>query len=131
MQALNPIERIHLRQKLGREYAEEVELPVLLAFDGVKREKSTGRMANTVALHLVAAQCLFHALKAPKELDVARVASNHWGVACARPDHPLRLTTTEYMAVRKCLKLYFRALPKIEIGTYRTAANAAAQLMNS
>lgn len=128
---MNPIERIHLRQKLGREYAEEIELPVTLAFDAAKRELATGRMANTVGQHLVTAQVLFQKLKAPKELDVARVASQHWGIACSRPDHPLRLTTTEYLAVRACLKLYFRALPKIEIGTYRVASNAAIQLMGS
>lgn len=126
---MNAFDLIALKQKVGREYADDVELFVLAHFDAAKRGKLGPVGYNFISRHLVQAQFIFARLRAPEMLLLARLAGTAWQNAGARPGELASLTTTEYTAMRAGLRAYFRALPKIEAGTYRQACNVADQVM--
>jgi hypothetical protein len=126
---VNALELIALKQRVPADYVEEIEMFVLVRFDAAKRGRLDGVGYNFISRHLVQAQYIFARLKAPKELDIARAAGVAWIKAGARPTDELDLTTAEYTAMRAGLRAYFRALPKIEIATYRQACNVAEQAM--
>lgn len=126
---MTPFELIALKQKVGREYADEAELFVLIHFDAAKRGRCTAQGYNFISRHLVMAQFIFARLRQAALLDVVRVAGIAWQKAGARPGEFASLTTAEYAAMRSGLRAYFRALPKIEAGTYRQACNVADQVM--
>jgi hypothetical protein len=126
---MSPFELIALKQKIGREYADEAELFVLTHFDAAKRGLLGPIGYNFISRHLVQAQYIFAKLKQPALLDVVRVAGEAWQKAGGRPGEFASLTTAEYTAMRAGLRAYFRALPKIEAGTYRQACNVADRVM--
>jgi hypothetical protein len=126
---MNAFELIAMKQKVSREYADEVELFVLAHFDAAKRGKLGPIGYNFVSRHLVQAQYIFARLKNPERQQLVRLASEAWLKAGARPTDTADLTTQEYTAMRGGLKAYFRALPQIEAGTYRQAVNIAEQVM--
>lgn len=124
-----PFGLISAKQKVGAEYTAEVELFVLLHFDAAKRGRCTAQGYNFISRHLVQAQYIFARLKADGYLDVVRAAGNAWSKAGVRPGEYASLTTAEYQAMRAGLKAYFKALPRVETGTYRQACNVADQVM--
>lgn len=126
---MTPFELIAMKQKIGQEYADEAELFVLIHFDAAKQEQLGPIGYNFISRHLVQAQFIFAKLKAPQLLDLARKAGTAWQKAGARPGTYASLTTGEYQAMRAGLRAYFRALPKIEVGTYRQACNVADRIM--
>ena len=126
---MNPFELIATKQKVPQDYADEVALFVLIHFDTAKRGLCGVAGYNFVSYHLVAAQYIFARLKYPPGLERARNAGVAWGKAGARQTAFVDLTTQEYLAVRACLQAYLRAIPKIEVGTYRQACNVADQAM--
>ncbi|MES2348332.1 MAG: hypothetical protein V4641_12265 [Pseudomonadota bacterium] len=75
------------------------------------------------------AQYIFAKLRQPALLDIVRVAGIAWQKAGARPGEFAAMTTAEYGAMRAGLRVYLRALHKIEVGTYRQACNVADQVM--
>lgn len=126
---MTPFELIALKQKVGAEYADEVALFVLCHFDAAKRGRCTAQGYNFISRHLVQAYFIAARLKDPRAMQRIQAAGDAWRKAGDRPAEAADLTTTEYTTVRDGLKLYFRALPKIEAGTYRQACNVADQLM--
>ena len=126
---MTPFDLIALKQKVGREYADEAALFVLIHFDAAKRGRLEPIGYNFISRHLVMAQYIFAKLKAPEYLLLARLAGTAWQNAGARPGELVSLTTNEYTAMRAGLAAYFRTLPKIEAGTYRQACNVADQVM--
>ena len=126
---MSPFDLIALKQRIGREYADEAELFVLTHFDAAKRGLLGPIGYNFISRHLVQAQYIFAKLKAHDYLLLARMAGTAWQNAGARPGEFVSLTTNEYTAMRAGLRAYFRALPKIEAGTYRQACNVADQVM--
>lgn len=126
---MTPFELIALKQKVGREYADEAELFVLLHFDAAKRGRCTGPGYNFVSRHLVMAYFIGARLKSTAFMALAQAAGDAWRKAGERPTDSADLTTTEYNAVRAGLRAYFRELPRIEAGTYRQACNVAEQVM--
>lgn len=126
---MTPFELIAFKQKIGQDYADEVALFVLCHFDSARRGLLGNIGYNFVSRHLVQAQYIFARLKAPAQLEIVKKAGNAWIKAASRPTEKLDLTTSEYNAMRAGLREYFRALPKIEVGTYRNACNVADQAM--
>lgn len=126
---MTPFELIALKQKVGPEYAADVELFVLLHFDAAKRGRVTPQGFNFVSYHLVVAQFVFARLKATDFLNRVRIAGRAWQKSGARPGEHASLTTSEYADMRAGLKAYFKALPRIEAGTYRQGCNVADQIM--
>lgn len=126
---MNPFELIALKQRIGTEYAAEVELFVLAHFDAAKRGRLGAIGYNFISRHLVQAQYIFIRLKQQEALKLAQEAGKAWLTAGARQTAEADLTTGEYQAMRACLKAYFKTLPRIEVGTYRQACNAAEQVM--
>lgn len=126
---MNQFELIARKQKLGHDYADEAALFVLCHFDAAKRGRLGPVGYNFVTRHLVMAQYIFAKLKAPGMLAVVQRAGEAWQKAGARPGEHASLTTTEYSAMCAGLRAYFRALPRIEVGTYRQAVNVADQVM--
>lgn len=126
---MTPFELIALKQKVGQDYADEAALFVLIHFDAAKRGALGAIGYNFISRHLVMAQFIFAKLRQPAMLDMVRVAGEAWQRAGARPGEFASLTTAEYSAMCAGLRLYLRALPKIEAGTYRQACNVADQVM--
>lgn len=126
---MTPFELIALKQKVGAEYADEVTLFVLAHFDAAKRGRCTAQGYNFISRHLVQAYFIMAKLKDHPRMVVLQAAGDAWRKAGDRPTLNADLTTSEYQAVRKGLALYFKTLPKIEVGTYRQACNVADQLM--
>jgi hypothetical protein len=127
---MSPFELIALKQKVGREYADEAELFVLVHFDAARRGRCDTIGYNFISRHLVMAQYIFAKLKAPDLLRATQHAADAWRSAGERPTKNADLTTPEYIAMRHGLHAYFRALPRIEAGTYRQACNVADQVMS-
>lgn len=127
---INPLVIIASKQAVGQDYADEAELFVLIHLDAAQPHARLGPIGyNFISRHLVQAQFIFAKLKAPQLLDTVRKAGTAWQKAGARPGTYASLTTGEYQAMRAGLRAYFRALPKIEVGTYRQACNVADQVM--
>jgi len=126
---VTPFELIALKQKVGHDYADEAALFVYCHFDAAKRGQLGPIGYNFISRHLVQAQFIFARLKAPQMLLLVRLAGEAWQKAGARPGELVSLTTNEYTALRAGLIAYFRALPKIEVGTYRQACNVAEKAM--
>ncbi|MES2320196.1 MAG: hypothetical protein V4631_22190 [Pseudomonadota bacterium] len=126
---MTPFELIALKQRVGREYADEAELFVLIHFDAAHRKVLGPIGYNFISRHLVIAQYVFAKLRQPALLDLVRVAGIAWQRAGGRPGELASLTTAEYAAMRAGLRVYFRALHKIEVGTYRQGCNVADQVM--
>jgi hypothetical protein len=118
-----------LKTKVGREYADEAELFVLIHFDAAKRGQLGPIGYNFISRHLVMAQYIFARLKNAEFMLLAQLAGEAWQKAGARPTESAELTTNEYTAMRAGLAAYFKALPRIEAGTYRQAVNVAEQVM--
>lgn len=129
MAGANPIVLTALKQPVGREYADEVELWVWLHFDAAKRGFCGVDGYNFISRHLVHAQFIFAKVKQPGLLEVVRRAGAAWGHAGARPGKLVSLTTREYTDVRAGLRAYFRSLHKIEVATYREACNVGDRAM--
>lgn len=127
---MSPFDLIAWKQKVGQDYADEAALFVLIHFDAAHRGQLGPIGYNFISRHLVQAQFIFAKLRQPAILDVIRVAGEAWQRAGARPGEFASLTTAEYNAMRAGLRAYFRALPKIEAGTYRQACNVADHVMN-
>ena len=125
---MTPFELIALKQKVGAEYADEVALFVLCHFDAAKRGRCTGQGYNFISRHLIQAYYIMAKLKDQARMRVLQLAGDAWRKAGDRPTDAADLTTSEYMAVRAGLALYLKTLPKIEVGTYRQASNAAEKL---
>lgn len=125
---MTPFELIARKQRVGEEYAADVELWVLCYFDAAKRRALPVHGYNFISYHLTLAQYIFARLKSAQYLALVQQAGMAWQKAGARPTDQADLTTTEYTAMRAGLRAYFRALPKIEAGTYRQACNVADQL---
>lgn len=126
---MTPFELIALKQKVGREYADEVALFVLVHFDAAKRGRLGAIGYNFISRHLVQAYFIAARLKDKEALRRIQAAGDAWRAAGGRPGDDASLTTGEYKAMCDGLKLYFRALPKIEVATYRQACNVADQAM--
>lgn len=126
---INPLVILAMKSKVGQDYADEAELFVLIHFDAAKRGKLGPIGYNFISRHLVMAQYIFARLKNPKLLALQQAAGVAWQQAGARPTEHLDLTTGEYLTVRIALAVYFKAVPKIEAGTYRQACNVAERAM--
>lgn len=125
----NPLVLAALKQKIGHDYADEVALWVLIHFDACHRQQLGPIGYNFISRHLVQAQYIFVKLRQPALLDIVRVAGEAWQRAGARPGEFASMTTAEYAAMRGGLRVYLRALHKVEVGTYRQACNVADQVM--
>lgn len=125
---MTPFDLIALKQKVGAEYAAGVELWVLVYFDAAHRRALPVHGYNFISYHLTMAQYIFARLKSAQYLTLVQQAGMAWQRAGARPTAHADLTTDEYKAMRAGLRAYFRALPRIEAGTYRQACNVADQL---
>ncbi len=125
----NPLVLAALKQKVGHEYADEAALFVLIHFDAAHRQQLGAVGYNFISRHLCMAYFIGARLKSKPFMDLMMAAGDAWRHAGERPGELASLTTGEYSAMRAALKAYFRALPKIEAGTYRQACNVADQIM--
>jgi hypothetical protein len=126
---MNPLDLIAAKQPVGREYASEAELFVLCHFDAAKRGLCTSQGYNFISRHLCMAYFIGARLKSRPFMELTMKAGDAWRHAGDRPTATADLTTGEYNAIRAALKVYFRALPKVEVGTYRQACNVADKIM--
>lgn len=128
-QLINPIAFLTAKQLVGQEDTDKIELPVLVHFDAAKRGQITNPGYNFISRHLVMANFLAVRLRSRSFQTISECAGKLWSKAGARPGEFASLTTKEYAAIRACLGVYFRHLPRVEIGLYMQANQVAAQLM--
>lgn len=126
---IDPIKFITRKQLIGQDDTDKIELPVLIHFDAARRGRVTNPGYNFVSRHLVMANYLARRLKSRSFMTISECAGRLWSKAGARPGEFASLTTKEYAAIRACLGVYFRHLPRVEIGVYMEANQVAALLM--
>lgn len=126
---IDPIVFLTKKQLIGQADSDKIELPVLVIFDTAKRGQINNAGYNFISRHLIMANWLSVRLKSRAFQTISECAGNLWGKAGARPGQFTSLTTKEYNAIRACLGVYFRHLPRLEIGVYMEANQVAARLM--
>lgn len=128
---MNPFELIARKQLVGAEDTSQIELIVLLHFDAAKRGQCTNPGYNFISRHLIMANYLAVRLKSKSFQTITNCAGEAWRKAGERPTAALDLTTKEYRAVRAALGVYFRHLPRVEVGMYMEANKVAERLMQA
>lgn len=118
---INPLEILAGKQKVGREEANKIALPVLISLDAAKRGQATARLANNLTEHLIIAITVFSKAGNRPLYDCAAKAWLALCKACARPTDLLDLTTGEYAAIRVAIAYYLRALPNLEMCVFSYA----------
>lgn len=127
---INPIDLLTKKQWIGQKDTDKIELPVLVHFDAAKRGRCTNAGYNFISRHLVMASYLSVRLKSKGFQQITNAAGEAWRKAGLRPTGELDLTTKEYNKVRAALGVYFRHLPRVEIGVYMEANKVAERLMS-
>lgn len=128
--AINPLEIIAAKQKVGRDEADKIALPVLISLDAAKRGQAPSVLANTLTEHLLMAVTIFSKAGNRPLYDCAAKAWMALCKACARPTVLLDLTTGEYAAIRVAIAYYLRALPNLEMCVLLYAASNAMGKLN-
>ena len=118
---IDPIVFLTKKQLIGQADTDKIELPVLVHFDAAKRGRITNPGYNFISRHLVMANFLAVRLKSRSFQTISECAGKLWSKAGSRPGEFASLTTKEYAAIRACLGVYFRHLPRVEIGLYMQA----------
>lgn len=120
----NPIMRLVASQLVGVEEADAIELPALLWFTAARLNRCNAHGYNMIVRHLIMAYYVAVRLNSPSFKLIATLAGDAWRKAGQRPGHDMGLTTKEYRQVRAALGVYFRHLPKMQIGLFAEAAEA-------
>jgi hypothetical protein len=126
---LNPLALVACKQRVGKEDANAVALPLMCHFDAAHRGQCTGSGANHLTTHLIIASYIAAATKSKAFHDLVTKAYAMLRKAAARPTKLLDLTTAEYAALKQAFAWYLRALPQIEVGLLAQACAAAEKAM--
>ncbi len=128
--AINPLEVIAGKQKVGGEQADAIALVVLISLDAAKRGAAPAVLANTLTEHLLMAVTIFSRAGNKPLYNCAAKAWMALCKACARPTKLLDLTTGEYAAIRVAVAYYLRALPNLQMCVLAYAASHAMVKLN-
>lgn len=126
---MNPLELIARKQKVGKEDAESIMLPIMAYLDAAKRSACTTPGANFLAKHLIIASYIAAKSKSRRFHDQVTAAYAALKKASERPTKLLDLTTGEHRAIAVAIKTYLCAMPNVEVGTMRDACAIAAKAM--
>ena len=125
----NAFDLIAVKQRISEEDVFMIRMAVMTALDGAKRRAATGRMANTLSLHLLTACGIWSQMGNKPLYDEGARAWRAHSNALQRPTDLLDLTTGEYAAIKLAIRHYVLALPKLEVGVFnRAQAKALAEL---
>lgn len=113
---INPMATLAAHQKVGKEDADQIALPLLLHFDAAHRGKGTETSANFLTYHILVAQVLSTRIQNRSLYDMSVEAWNALVSACGRPVDLLAFTTGEYKAIKELLKAYLRLIPEAKVG---------------
>src|SRR5690349_15811809 len=114
--SINPLFRLAVKTKMPQEDCDLIATSALIALDECRKERASNRIANALTYHLAVAQALWAKIGHRPLYDASCRAWALWCNACNRDtDRPLRMTTTEYMAVRQVIAGYLQALPRLEL----------------
>ncbi|TFW15949.1 hypothetical protein [Duganella callida] len=128
---LNPLALLAGKQLVGQEEGDKTALLVLIALDAAKRGAAPASLANTLTEHLLTSAAIWSQQGNRRLYDVAVEAWMALGKACARPTALLDLTTGEYLAIRRAIGFYVRALPRLEVGALAAAYAKALQQLRA
>jgi hypothetical protein len=130
--SINPLFRLMVKTKMPQEDADVVATAALIALDECRKERASNTTVNALTYHLAVAQCLWSALGNAVLYRQACEAWRLWCNACNRDqDKLLRLTTTEYMAVRQTVNHYLQAIPMVELARIIEANSTADKFLNA
>lgn len=130
-QAINPLEVIAMHQKVGKDDADQIQLPVLIHFDAAKRGQGTADSANFLTKHIVIALILGSKSGNRAFYDLAGHAYDAMHKACERQTEYLDFTTGEYQAMRKWIEAYFKAMPAVSVGMMNYACQEAQKKLDA
>lgn len=125
----NPLTLFACKQKVGKEDADKIALPVLIHLDCAKRGQCTNAGTNFLTTHLIIASYIAARTKSKLFHDTVTGAYAALGRAAARPTVLLDLTTSEYRSIRTAISWYLRAIPNVEVGVMAEACAAAERMM--
>lgn len=128
---INPLILVAAKQKVGKEDADLMALPVLVHFDAAKRGQCTAAGANHLTMHLIVAAYIAAQTKSKAFYDCVQRAYGALMSAAERPTTALDLTTGEYKTMRAAIALYVRALPNVEVWLMNEASKHAVGVMES
>lgn len=123
--SINPLEVLAMKQTVGTDDADAIELAILVHLDAAKRGQCVNAGANHLTEQLIIASYLAASLKAPRFHAQVTKAYDSLKKASDRPTKLLDLTTGEYQDLRAAIRTYALALPKIEVGMMAQAYVAA------
>lgn len=126
---MNPLELIARKQKVGKDDAESIMLPIMAYLDAAKRSACTAAGSNFLTKHLIIASYIAAKAKSRRFHDQVTAAYAALKKASDRPTKLLDLTTGEHKAIAAALKTYLCAMPNVEVGTMRDACVVAAKAM--
>lgn len=129
---MNPLFHIAAKTRIDAENVDKISLLVLICLDAANRGQAPNSLLNTLTEHLACAQSLWAGMGNRPMYDRAVKAWQLWCKALNRePDQMMRMTTTEYTAVRLCVSYYLRALPQLEVGRLVMAKTKAEEFLQS
>ena len=113
--AINPLEFMALKTRVGHEKADELALPTLLYLDSAKRGMGSLAAENALVRTVVIAQVIGSKSGTRAFYDCACRAGVQLAKAAGRGADLLALTTGEYSALRHMVASYLRILPTLQI----------------
>lgn len=132
IQTINPLFLLAVKTKMPQEDCDLIATATLIALDECRKERASNTIANALTYHLAVAQALWAKLGNRPLYDAACKAWSMWCAACNRDPHrSLRMTTTEYMAVRQVIARYLQALPMVELARIIEANGTADNFLKS
>lgn len=130
-QRLVPMLTLIGKQKMGKEDADGIALPLLAHFDAAKRGQGPAVGQQHMYKHLIMAQILAARTKNRSLYDATMMACDALMKASQRPTNLLDLSTSEYVVMRKAFGIYIRLLPFFEVSMYSQVGREAEILMGS
>lgn len=126
---VNPIAMLVAHQKVGKDDADQLVLPLLMHFDAAHRGQGSEISANMITWHIVAAQILGSKSGNRPVYDMTVQAWNALRNACSRPVNVLSFTTPEYKAIKAMMTVYLKMLPEVKLGMMNYAAVRAKEAL--
>lgn len=128
---INPLVLVAAKQRVGKDDADAIALPVLVWFDAAKRGQCTNTGLNHLTTHVIIASWIAARTRSKAFHDACSHAFDMLRKAAMRPGDLVALTTKEYEACKKALGWYVRALPNCEVLTLSKACQEAERIMGA
>lgn len=118
------------KQKIGDANRDEIELPVRLHLEVLRRGQANPEGENFIVFNVTTALLVANAINNRALYDLGAAAYGALARGSLRDSDVISLTTAEFKAVRLLVNRYFSIMPILEIGIVRGSAEVAMQRLN-